>query len=238
MAKKCMQCGGKVKMAKGGSTPKPFAAGIPYAAGAGQTDGKNGKMQRGGKIKAVPSKTAFERSVDNMGGPDKPPMSSPVKMGSDGAYRKKPIVDQPAPKRKYAKGGSSFGMNSVKTGFDNNPKATAADRIAAAKMQKGGKVKSVAPPKTQTVVIKPKSSDAYEIAKKAQAMKSSGLAMKHKGQMMKAEGQALKAKGQAMKATGSIKPKTGMDGVNALAYRVKKGGVYKAGGTIKKAKKK
>jgi len=141
MAKKCMQCGGKVKMAKGGSTPKPFAAGIPYAAGAGQTDGKNGKMQR------------------------------------------------------------------------------------------GGKVKSVSPPKTQTVVIKPKSSDAYEVAKKAQAMKSSGLAMKHKGQMMKAEGQALKAKGQAMKATGSIKPKTGMDGINALADHIKKGGVYKKGGS-------
>lgn len=85
MKKKCMQCGGKVKMAKGGSTPKPFAAGIPYAAGAGQTDGKNGKMAKGGKVK------------------------------------------------KYAKGGTSFGMLSVKAGVDNNPKPTAADRIAGAK---------------------------------------------------------------------------------------------------------
>ena len=45
----CMSCGGsaKNKMAKGGS----IAAGIPYAAGAGQTDGKNGMMKKGGTIK-------------------------------------------------------------------------------------------------------------------------------------------------------------------------------------------
>jgi hypothetical protein len=33
-------------MAKGGS----IAAGIPYAAGAGQTDGKNGMMKKGGTV--------------------------------------------------------------------------------------------------------------------------------------------------------------------------------------------
>lgn len=98
MKKTCMKCGGsmKPKMAKGGSTPKPFAAGIPYAAGAGQTDGKNGKMAKGGKVK------------------------------------------------KYAKGGTSFGMLSVKAGVDSNPKPTAADRIAGAKMGKkkmGGSIK-------------------------------------------------------------------------------------------------
>lgn len=32
---------------------------------------------------------------------------------------------------------SSFGMLSVKAGVDNNPKATAADRIAGAKMKTG-----------------------------------------------------------------------------------------------------
>jgi hypothetical protein len=41
---------------------------------------------------------------------------------------------------------SSFGMLSVKAGVDNNPKATAADRIAGAKMKtskakKGGSKK-------------------------------------------------------------------------------------------------
>lgn len=45
---KCMQCGGstKKKMAKGGS----MAAGIPYASGAGQTDGKIGTMKKGGAV--------------------------------------------------------------------------------------------------------------------------------------------------------------------------------------------
>jgi hypothetical protein len=39
------------KMAMGGSAPKLFAAGIPYAAGSGQTDGKNGMMKKGGMVK-------------------------------------------------------------------------------------------------------------------------------------------------------------------------------------------
>jgi hypothetical protein len=42
-------------------------------------------------------------------------------------------------KPKMSKGGS-FGMLSVKAGVDNNPKPTAADRIAGAKMKKGGSV--------------------------------------------------------------------------------------------------
>jgi len=46
-------------------------------------------------------------------------------------------------KKKMAKGGStSFGMLSVKAGVDKNPNPTAADRIAGAKMKKGGIVKS------------------------------------------------------------------------------------------------
>lgn len=47
-----MKCGGSTtKMAKGGSVSKPFAAGIPYATGAGATDGKNGMMKKGGAVK-------------------------------------------------------------------------------------------------------------------------------------------------------------------------------------------
>jgi hypothetical protein len=38
--------------------------------------------------------------------------------------------------KKYAKGGSTFGMLSVKAGIDKNPKPTAADRIAGAKKKK------------------------------------------------------------------------------------------------------
>ena len=43
---------------------------------------------------------------------------------------------------KYKKGGStSFGMLSVKAGIDNNPKPTAADRIAGAKKKTAKKKK-------------------------------------------------------------------------------------------------
>lgn len=38
-------------------------------------------------------------------------------------------------KKKMAKGGSAFGMLSVKAGFDSNPGKTAADRIAGAKLK-------------------------------------------------------------------------------------------------------
>lgn len=49
-----MKCGGSTKkMAKGGSVSKPFAAGIPYATGAGATDGKNGMMKKGGAVKKM-----------------------------------------------------------------------------------------------------------------------------------------------------------------------------------------
>lgn len=52
----------------------------------------------------------------------------------------------PVKKTKSMKSGGSFGMLSVKAGVDNNPKPTAADRIAGAKMnagksKSGGKVK-------------------------------------------------------------------------------------------------
>ena len=48
----CAKCGGKVKMAK--MSKGGFAAGIPYATGAGATDGKNGMMKLGGANKACP----------------------------------------------------------------------------------------------------------------------------------------------------------------------------------------
>lgn len=48
----CAKCGGQ-KMAKGGST-RLAAAGIPFATGAGQTDGKNMMMKKGGPVKKQP----------------------------------------------------------------------------------------------------------------------------------------------------------------------------------------
>lgn len=58
-----------------------------------------------------------------------------------------------AMKKKMAKGGSTFGMLSVKAGVDNNPNATAADRIAGAtkKAKFGATVKVQRSPKAGKV---------------------------------------------------------------------------------------
>jgi len=62
-----------------------------------------------------------------------PPMGTPP-MGANGPMMRK------GGKIKKAQGGTKFGMLSVKAGVDNNPKPTAADRIAGAKgLAKSGK---------------------------------------------------------------------------------------------------
>jgi len=136
MAKKCMQCGGSTtpKMKKGGMptkvlgpAKKPFAAGIPFFTGAGQTGPEY--MKKGGTVK------------------------------------------------KMAKGGSSFGMLSVKAGVDKNPKPTAADRIAGAKMQNGGTT-----PRNMTVNSRPVPKTKYtQPSKKPMMAKKGGLVKKQLG---------------------------------------------------------
>jgi hypothetical protein len=84
------------------------------------------KMAKGGSMKTtVGSKSAksFIAGIPN-GGPTGPNYQGVDTMKKGGTTKK------------YAKGGSSFGMLSVKAGVDKNPKATAADRIAGAKMNK------------------------------------------------------------------------------------------------------
>ena len=118
-----------------------------------QAGGAIKKMQNGGKINYLPSKAAYEKSLSYMGGPDNPPVQLEpreiYKAKMD--QKKRSVVNKMYPTtgipkkgvgaKKYAKGGSSFGMLLVKAGVDINPKPTAADRIAGAKMKKGSLVK-------------------------------------------------------------------------------------------------
>jgi hypothetical protein len=99
------------------------------------------------------------------------------------------------------------------------------------KMADGGQIYGI--PQTGTTNYSAPTMKKGGMVKKQNDGKT-GAQLKAEGMAMKKKGQALKAKGQAMKAVGSIKPKTGMDGVNALAYHIKKGGVYKKGGSVKK----
>ncbi len=87
------------------------------------------KMAKGGSMKTTVGKAAPKGQIYGIPqtGPTGPNYQGVDTMKKGGAIKKK-----------YAKGGSSFGMLSVKAGVDNNPKPTAADRIAGAKMQMGG----------------------------------------------------------------------------------------------------
>ena len=153
---------GFAKPTTGGSNTKNGIYAIPNAGPTGPNktgtyDYKKGgaikKMQNGGKINYLPSKAAYEKSLSYMGGPDNPPVQLEpreiYKAKMD--QKKRSVVNKMYPTtgipkkgvgaKKYAKGGSSFGMISVKAGVDKNPKPTAADRIAGAKMKKGSLVK-------------------------------------------------------------------------------------------------
>jgi len=85
-----------------------------------------------------------------------------------------------------AKSGKSFGMLSVKAGIDKNPKPTAADRIAGAKMKAAGKAKYGAKVGAKKVVAKKpikkaqdgiKEYDLPEVTKKAKSLRPMEIAL-------------------------------------------------------------
>ena len=114
---KCMKCGG-TKMKSGGATIGGSNAsmnifGVPNAGPTGPNKQGIDTMKIGGS-----KVTAVKHSC--------PPGTVRMPDGRCGT-RETPS---------FKKGGSSFGMLSVKAGVDKNPRATAADRIAGAKMNK------------------------------------------------------------------------------------------------------
>ena len=142
--KKCMQCGGATKkMAKGGqalnnakgyakataggSNTKNSIYGVPNAGPTGPNATGTYDYKKGGAI----GKAKFGAST---------PVKESCKKGMVRSADGKCVMERP----KFQKGGSSFGMLSVKAGVDKNPKPTAADRIAGANMSKkkiGGIIK-------------------------------------------------------------------------------------------------
>jgi hypothetical protein len=115
----CAQCGG-TKMKKGGKTPAK-------------------KMQKGGSMGIVGMPKYGNNPMTDEGrmlqkGGSFAPNRAVQSSCKDGRVRDE--KGRCVMARKMAKGGSSFGMLSVKAGIDKNPKPTAADRIAGAKMRK------------------------------------------------------------------------------------------------------
>jgi len=119
--KKCAKCGGSMyktggstmKTTVGSATPKGKIFGIPNSGPTGPNKQGIDTMKKGG------STTSRAVSPGCRGGM--------VKDASGKCVSERP---------KFKSGGSTFGMLSVKAGVDKNPKATAADRIAGAKMSK------------------------------------------------------------------------------------------------------
>jgi hypothetical protein len=115
-----MKCGGMkyktggstMKTTVGSATPKGQIYGIPNAGSTGPNMQGMESMKKGGS-----KVTAVKHSC--------PP--GKVRSATGGCVSERPS---------FKKGGSAFGMLSVKAGVDKNPKATAADRIAGAKMSK------------------------------------------------------------------------------------------------------
>lgn len=118
--KKCAKCGGSMyktggstmKTTVGSASPKGLIFGIPNAGSTGPNMQGMESMKNGGS-----KLTAVKHSC--------PPGT--VRSATGGCVSERPS---------FKKGGSTFGMLSVKAGVDKNPKATAADRIAGAKMSK------------------------------------------------------------------------------------------------------
>jgi len=100
--------------------------------GCAKCGGSMKKMAKGGSMKTTVGSKGTKSVIAGIpnSGPTGPNYQGVDTMKKGGAIKKK-----------YAKGGSSFGMLSVKAGIDKNPKPTAADRIAGAKMKRGGSIK-------------------------------------------------------------------------------------------------
>ena len=109
-------------MKKGGAMKKKYQDG-------GYTNTTPGQMAMPPMKKGGMAKAKFGATT-----PVKASCKNGMVRGADG----KCVMERP----RFKKGGTPFGMLSVKAGVDKNPKPTAADRIASAKMKKGGMIRS------------------------------------------------------------------------------------------------
>ncbi len=130
--KKCMSCGGSMKKMKEGGS---IAAGIPYATGAGATDGKNGMMKKGGMVKAkygiiVSSKNSKIQPPVKLPKPTLKPLNGRANV----VLRNKPNTgSKPKITLKKGKVGGTVSANKFAALAPPYDKATFADKIAGAK---------------------------------------------------------------------------------------------------------
>jgi hypothetical protein len=181
----CMSCGGsaKRKMATGGSTTNKLNK--PKAPVKPQTGGSNTKMGIYGIPSAGPTGNNLSGTYSYKKGGATTAVKASCKKGMVRSATGGCVAERP----KFAKGGSSFGMLSVKAGVDKNPRPTAADRIAGAKMkkgtstkkyQKGGSTFVPTPKPKMTVNTNPVKKSKYTTAPRKIPMAQNGGATKPK----------------------------------------------------------
>jgi hypothetical protein len=118
---------GFAKATVGGSNTKDGIYAVPNAGPTGPNRTGTYDYKKGGTI----GNAKFGAST---------PVKTSCKKGMVRSADGKCVMERP----KFQKGGSAFGMLSVKAGVDKNPKPTAADRIAGAKLtskKMGGSIK-------------------------------------------------------------------------------------------------
>ena len=97
------------------------------------TNGQRKAMMYGGAAKRKPMMyggTAKKRKKASAGGMMS---ASPMQQNTQRKRQQQTAMSPMAPMQMSGGGNTSFGMLSVKAGYDNNPKPTAADRIVGAK---------------------------------------------------------------------------------------------------------
>ena len=97
------------------------------------TNGQRKAMMYGGAAKRKPMMyggTAKKRKKASAGGMMS---ASPTQQNTQRKRQQQTAMSPMAPMQMSGGGNTSFGMLSVKAGYDNNPKPTAADRIVGAK---------------------------------------------------------------------------------------------------------
>jgi hypothetical protein len=247
-----MQCGGstKKKMAKGGTVSKPFAAGIPYATGAGATDGKNGMMKKGGAVKKALPKAQDGKTVKKVG-PNKYAKDQVIVNKKDGSsasyvatnngtvYSTKNKKNGPADVLSidttgYSKGKPNY--DQIYTGSAGYNKSTVKRKDVkpllksmkkeTLSLKTGGTIKKMAKGGPVNKELKARGEELYALGTiskdQGTGMKYSGQALKNRGLGMKAKGMALKEKGKTIKSEGRTLKAAGQ-----ILDRMKTGGATK-----------
>ena len=230
-----MKCGGAMKkMAKGGEATNKLNNAKGFAKP--QTGGSNTKMGLYGIPNAGPTGNNLSGTYSYKKGgaiaKAKFGATTPVKASCKKGEVRSASGGCVSERPKFAKGGSTFGMLSVKAGVDKNPKPTAADRIAGAKMAKkkiGGSVKKYQNGGVTVTNQKISPNDPYEVQKRKLQQDKIDITKKRDLAIATAKRKREEAGNKNLKSKLQLTGKMAKGGSTSIKYQ--------NGGTIKSTTK-